>query len=164
MRSRHPFDVGTIHSICVERHFDRGDKALGFIPNQDQTSSRTVQGGKARANIRQSNAASLAATSAKTNYITGFDLSGGGATAASVIEVTVTGLASGAGTTLKYEVAIAAGVTAPAFGTAATNAVYSIRFPQPLPASATNTAITVTCPSFGAGNTNASVCVYGYQK
>ena len=112
----------------------------------------------------QSNAASLAATSAKTNYITGFDLSGGGAPAASVIEVTVTGLASGAGTTLKYEVAIAAGVTAPAFGTAATNAVYSIRFPQPLPASATNTAITVTCPSFGAGNTNASVCVYGYQK
>jgi hypothetical protein len=112
----------------------------------------------------QSNAASLAATSGRTNYITGFDITGGGATAASVIEVSVTGLSTAAGSTLKYEVAIAAGVTAPAFGTAATNAVYSVRYPVALPASGTNTAITVTCPSFGAGNTNASVIVYGYLK
>ena len=41
---------------------------------------------------------------------------------------------------------------------------FSVRFPQPLPASAVNTAITVTVPSFGAGNTNAAVVVYGFMK
>ncbi len=114
----------------------------------------------------QSNAAALTATTGRTQYITGFDISGSGATAASVIEVTVTGLATSAGGTLKYEVPILAGVTAPAFGSSTTNgpSLYSVRFPVPLPASATNTAITVTCPSFGSGNTNASVCVYGYLK
>jgi hypothetical protein len=105
----------------------------------------------------QSNAATLAATAAKTNFLEGFDVSGGGATAASVIEVSITGLAAG---TLKYELNILAGVTGPMNAQGG----FSVRFPQPLPASAVNTAITVTVPSFGAGNTNASVVCYGFQK
>jgi hypothetical protein len=105
----------------------------------------------------QSNAASLAATAAKTNFLEGFDITGGGATAASVIEVSVTGLAAG---TLKYELNILAGVTGPMNAQGG----FSVRFPQPLPASGVNTAITVTVPSLGAGNTNAAVVAYGFQK
>jgi hypothetical protein len=105
----------------------------------------------------QSNAASLAATANRTNYLEGFDITGGGATAASVIEVSVTGLAAG---TLKYELNILAGATGPMNAQGG----FSVRFPQPLPASAVNTAITVTVPSFGAGNTNAAVVVYGFMK
>jgi hypothetical protein len=105
----------------------------------------------------QSNAASIAAVAGKMNYLTGFDVTGGGATAASVVEVSVTGLAAG---TLKYEMNVLAGVTGPVN---AQGGLF-IRFPDPLPASAPNTAITVTCPSLGSGNTNASVVAYGYTK
>ena len=109
------------------------------------------------AGAAQSNAAALAAVAGKTTYIEGFDITGGGATAASVIEVTVTGLAAG---TLKFEMNILAGAAGPVN---AQGGLFT-RFPQPLPASAVNTAITVTAPSFGAGNTNAAVVAYGYQK
>ena len=105
----------------------------------------------------QSNAASLPATANRTQYLEGFDITGGGATAASVIEVSVTGLAAG---TLKYELNILAGVTGPMNAQGG----FSVRFPQPLPASGVNTAITVTVPSFGAGNTNAAVVCYGFMK
>jgi hypothetical protein len=33
-----------------------------------------------------------------------------------------------------------------------------------IPASADNTAITVTVPSFGAGNTHAAVAAWGYRE
>jgi hypothetical protein len=38
-----------------------------------------------------------------------------------------------------------------------------ITFNPPLPASADNTAIVLTLPSLGAGNTNAAVNVWGFQ-
>lgn len=97
---------------------------------------------------------SLAAAAGKTNFITGFDVTGAGATAASVIQVTVSGLKAG---TLTFEMAIPAGVTAPV-------TPLQVRFPYPLVASAQNTAITLTVPSFGAGNTNASANLYGFQR
>ena len=103
----------------------------------------------------QSNAAALPATAGRTQYLEGFDVTGGGATAASIIEVSVTGLAGG---TLKFEMNVLAGVTGPVN---AQGGLF-IRFPEPLPASALNSAITVTVPSFGAGNTNASVVAYGF--
>ena len=111
------------------------------------------------AGAAQQNATSLPAVAGKTTYITGFDVTGGGATAASIIEITVTGLATSAGGTLKFEMNVAAGVTA------SVNAQggLTVTFPDPLPASAPNTQITVTVPSFGAGNTNADVSVYGIQ-
>ena len=43
----------------------------------------------------QSNAAALPATANRTQYLEGFDITGGGATAASVIEISITGLAAG---------------------------------------------------------------------
>jgi hypothetical protein len=103
----------------------------------------------------QSNAATLAGATGQYTYIEGFDISGAGATAATVVEVTTTGLSNN----LKFEVPVAAGVTAPFI----TNVpVYSVRFPTPIPSSATNTNIVVTLPSFGGGNTNASITVYGF--
>ena len=99
--------------------------------------------------------ATLAAPSnGTTNYLSGFQVTGAGATGASVILVTVTGLSVG---TLTYALAIPAGVSV-----AVTPLV--VNFMPPLPASASNTAIVVNVPSFGAGNTNAAVCAVGYQQ
>ncbi len=104
----------------------------------------------------QTNTATIPAVAGKTAYIEGFDLGGGGATAASVIAVTVTGILNG---TLTYNVAIIAGATLAAFSG---GAILSVRFPTPLPASGLNTAIAVVVPSYGAGNTAASVVAYGF--
>jgi hypothetical protein len=106
----------------------------------------------------QSNTATLTGVAGEYTYIEGFDLTGGGATAASIIEVTTTGIN---GSLPKFEVAIAAGVTAPAFSTTGSY-TWSIRFPTPLRSTATNTNITVVVPSYGSGNTNASVIAYGF--
>src|SRR5436305_11317599 len=124
------------------------------ITNIDNTFTPVVAGASGAA---QSNAPVLAAVAGKTNYLEGFDITGGGATAASVIEVSVTGLSGG---TLKFELNILAGVTGPMNAQGG----FSIRFPEPLPASGLNTAITVTVPSFGSGNTNASVVAYGFTR
>jgi hypothetical protein len=104
----------------------------------------------------QSNAATLTGSVGRMTYIEGFDITGGGATAASVIEVSTSGLTNN----LKWEFNVLAGVTGPMN---AQNGCY-VRFPTPIPASATNTNITVTVPSFGAGNTNAAVTVYGFTQ
>lgn len=98
----------------------------------------------------------LAGVSGKTTYITGFDLSGTGATGASTITVTVTGLTN----TLSFFITIPAGVGTAVF---ANQDVLQIRFPMPIPASGLNTAIVVNVPSYGTGNTNAGAAAYGYQ-
>ncbi len=97
--------------------------------------------------------ATMPAVANKTNYIEGFDVTGTGATAASAVNVTVTGLAN----TLNFTIGVPAGV---AVDLGANR--LSIRFPTPIPASAVNTAINVVVPSFGAGNTNASATIYGF--
>jgi hypothetical protein len=99
-------------------------------------------------------AATLAAVAAKTNYITGFTITAAGATAASVVTATVTGLLGG---TQSFTFSVPAGATV-----GATPLLYN--FIPPHPASAVNTAITVTLPALGAGNTNAAVNVRGIQK
>jgi hypothetical protein len=97
--------------------------------------------------------ATLPGVAGKTTYITGFDITGAGATAGSAILITVTGVAGG---TLTYVLDVPTGATA-------AMAPYQVRFPYPLPASAVNTPIVVNVPSFGAGNTNAAVVAYGFQ-
>lgn len=97
--------------------------------------------------------AAIPATAGQFSYLNGFDFTGSGATGASIVDLTVTD-----GTwTLHYEVTVPAGVT-----TAVTP--LSIRFPTPLKSSAVNTAITVSCPSLGAGSTNAAVNALGYTS
>jgi hypothetical protein len=39
-----------------------------------------------------------------------------------------------------------------------------VNFELAVPSSAANTAIVITCPAGGAGNTNASVSAWGYQQ
>lgn len=95
--------------------------------------------------------ATLPAVAGKTNYLSGINLNGSGATAASVVEATITGLSGG---TLVVTVAVPAGVTA------ALTPV-NITFNPPLPASAPDTAIVVTLPALGAGNTNAVANAWG---
>lgn len=117
-----------------------------------------VNGSASRTNASSGNVAAatatatLAAVAAKTNYITGWDVNAGGATAASIVSCTVTGLAGGTET---RALPVVAGVTAP-------NTPLVVRYPAPIPASAVNVAIVVSCPTLGAGNTNATVNAYGF--
>jgi len=94
--------------------------------------------------------ATLAAAAGTRTRISGFSVTGSGATGASRVVVTVTGLTD----TLSFVMTIPAGVTL---------AVVELKchFDPPLPASADNTAIVVNVPSFGAGNTNAAVAAWG---
>ena len=96
--------------------------------------------------------AMLAAAANKTTYISGFSITGSGATAASVVTATV----SDGTWTLSYTIAVASGVSA-------ANQPLIVTFDPPLPASAVDTTITVTCPSLGSGNTNNVVNAQGYQ-
>jgi hypothetical protein len=96
--------------------------------------------------------ATLAADATKFTYITGFDVTGSGATAGLPVVVTVAGLAGGS-ITYTYTAAIGALVA---------NQPLSIRFPNPMTSSAINTAITVTCAALGIGSTNNVVNAFGF--
>ncbi len=97
-----------------------------------------------------------AVVGAKT-YLSGFHVTAGGATAASMINVTVTGLQAG---TLAYEVLVPA-------GTGNTNSSvlnFEVKLPIDLPTNAVNSAVTISVPSPGAGNTNVAVVAYGFSR
>jgi hypothetical protein len=89
----------------------------------------------------------------KRSYITGFEVTGSGATAALPVIVTVTGISGG---TMSYIYSAAAGVLVE-------NTPLIVEFTEPIPSSANNTAIVVSCPALGAGNTNNAVVVHGYH-
>jgi hypothetical protein len=99
-------------------------------------------------------APAIAAVAGKLNYITGFDVTGTGATTALALVVTVTGPTN----TLNYSLLVPSGVLVDL----GVNRL-SVRFPQPIPASAQNTAITLNIPNFGSGNTQSSGAIYGFQ-
>ena len=99
-------------------------------------------------------AATLPAVAGKTTYITGFTATAAGATAASVAELTVGGLGGG---TQTFIFVFPAGVTVQA-------TTLNVKFEPPLPASAADTAIVVTLPAGGSGNTNAAVVATGFQQ
>ncbi len=97
--------------------------------------------------------ATLPAVAGKQLFILGFNISGLGATVGVGVAPTVVGLVSG---TLTYSYAAVTGATLP-------NSPLAVGFgAQGFPASAPNTAIVVSCPSLGAGNTANSVNVWGY--
>ena len=98
--------------------------------------------------------ATLVGAAGVTNYLSGLAITGSGATAASVVTATVTGLADG---TLDFTVPVPAGVDL-----GITPLI--IPFNPPLPASAADTKVTVTLPALGAGNTNAAVSAWGFQQ
>lgn len=138
---------------------------LQFTPSASGatvTSGRLTPVAFSSGNVAAASAvATLPATAGLTTYIEGFDLMGLGATGTSEIAVTVTGLQTQTGT-LTFNVNIPAGATTQ-INAASPNGCYSFRFPSPIPASAPNTAIVVTAPTFGAGNLQACVTAYGFQ-
>jgi hypothetical protein len=97
-------------------------------------------------------AATLTGTATTTVYITGFEITGSGATTGLPVTVTVAGLLGG---TIQYTYVFVAGVLLP-------NTPLLARFQPPLPAAAVNTAIVVTCPASGAGGTNNTVVAHGF--
>lgn len=136
-----------------------------FMPGSAQTSmgaGRLVPVGNSSGDVAAASAvATLPAASGLTTYIEGFDVTGAGATGASVVPVTVTGLQTQTGT-LTFDVVVPAGATV-AIGGTGTPGIVSFRFPTPIPASATNTTIVVTATTFGSGNLHACVTAYGFQ-
>lgn len=107
-----------------------------------------ASGNKANASA----AATLTPTALTTAFITGFEVTGSGATAGLPVTVTVAGLLGG---TASYTYTFAVGVLVP-------NQPLVVQFAPALPASAVNTAIVVTCPASGAGGTNNAVVAHGY--
>jgi hypothetical protein len=98
--------------------------------------------------------ATLAAAAGKTTFICGFTMTSAGSTAAAVVSPTVVGTLGG---TMTYTYASVAGATL-------ANLPLQNGFTPCVPASAANTAIVVTLPSLGAGNTNATAVAWGFQQ
>lgn len=99
-------------------------------------------------------APTLAAAVGATCYVQGFTIDGLGATTALVVAVTLVGLLGG---TMTYRLAVPAGV-----GVVIPRIF--IEFDRPIPASATNVAIVLNVPAFGAGNTQAQAQIHGFRK
>lgn len=100
-------------------------------------------------------AASLPADANQFNYLTGFEITGCGATGASVVDVTLSGLAGGI--SMIFKLVVPAGATT-------AHAGLSKRFDPPLKGNAKNTAITISCPSLGAGNLHNVAHIFGFKK
>lgn len=98
--------------------------------------------------------ATLTGTATTTVYLTGFEVTGSGATAGLPVTVTVAGLLGG---TRSYTYVFAVGALV-------ANQSLIVDFQTPLPASAVNTAIVVTCPASGAGGTNNTVVAHGFYQ
>lgn len=87
------------------------------------------------------------------NWVTGFSITGLGATLGSGVVATLSGLAGGG---LSYASSVVSGVL---LG----NPGLFVTFPQPIPASAANTAISLAMPALGAGNTSSVVNLHGFK-
>ena len=99
-------------------------------------------------------AATLTGTATTTVYLAGFEVTGSGATAGLPVTVTVAGLLGGS-RLYTYSFAVGALVG---------NVPLIVEFDPPLPASAVNTAISVTCPASGLGGTNNTVVAHGFYR
>lgn len=97
--------------------------------------------------------ATMAGAASVTNYVTGIEITYAGATGASNVVATLDGLLGG---TISFICVVPAGVTTQGES-------ILLRFDHPLPASAANTAITLTLPALGAGNTHACVNIHGFR-
>lgn len=98
--------------------------------------------------------ASIAAVASQMSWVTGFILTAAGATAAANVNATLAGVTGG---TLTFTFVFPAGATV-----AATPLV--VNFPNPIPSTAVNTAITVSLPAGGIGNLNASATIFGFRS
>lgn len=97
--------------------------------------------------------ATLAKADEEVVYITGFQVTGAGATAGANVAVTVAGIIGGTRTFI-YSAAA---------GAAVANQPLVVTFDPPLPASGENVDIVVTCPALGTGNTHNAVTAQGFR-
>jgi hypothetical protein len=141
-------DVGNgLRPEVVLKNSDGSDPVLGLPAGA--TSVNATSGVQANATAT----ASMPAVASKRNYITGFEITGSGATAAAAVTATLTGLMGGA--TMNYAVTAVAGA-------ALANPSLIVSFPIPIPASAVNTAIDLSVPALGAGNTRSMANIHGF--
>lgn len=156
-RSRHGY-TGVYNATTITLSDEEG--AAVALDVNGNIRINPIPGGATRTTSSSGNVAAASAvatlTSAvgRTMFITGFEVTGAGATAGAVVNVTVTGTIGG---TMTYTYTAATGATV-------ANTPLIVEFPLPIPASATNTNIVVTCPSLGAGNTNNTVVAHGYLQ
>jgi hypothetical protein len=134
---------------CIITAWHVRESAGGTLPANPQTDVDASSATAAAANN-----VTLPGVAGATTFITGFEITGDGATAGSIIAVTVTGILGG---TKTYFVTIPTGA-----GVAIAPLI--VEFVRPIPASGLNTAIVVNVPSFGVGNTNAAVTAHGFQQ
>lgn len=120
----------------------------GFGYPEDATPLHTGSGVVANAAAT----ATLAAVASQTNYLTGFEITAGGATAAAIVTATITGLLGG---TRSYIFGVPAGAAVIA------NPLV-VQFAKPIPASAANTAIVLNVPALGAGNLACTAIAHGF--
>lgn len=106
-------------------------------------------------NVGHANAVAVlaAAPFGHTTYITSVVCMATGANSAAVVNLTVSGIITGTET---FPFVFPAGVTTPA-------SPFSAKFDPPMPASGPASAITVTLPDGGVGNTNAVCNASGFQ-
>ena len=97
--------------------------------------------------------ATLPAAVGKRTYVTGIQVTGGGATAATIVAASITGLLGGQ---INYSIGVSAVPLA-------TNTPLIVQFNPPLLASALNSAIALSTAAYGAGNTSAQVVIQGFQ-
>lgn len=136
-------------------HADKGSRSADLVATVETApyaigATPRIAGSGNVANA--SAAATLTPTATTTAYISGFEVTGAGATAGAAVTVTVVGLLGG---TRSYTYTFATGA-------AVGNPPLVVPFNPPLPASAINTAIVVTCPASGAGGTNNTVVAHGF--
>lgn len=121
----------------------------GWSLRESQGASSASSSGGAQANN-----SSIAAQVGSVALCSGFEITGGGATAALEVVATLTGVVGGP---LSYVISVPVGATV------GINPL-AVAFSPPLVASAANQAITINVPTFGAGNTNAASVIHGgYQ-
>lgn len=99
-------------------------------------------------------AATLPAVAGKTNYVTGFVVSGSGATAGLPVTVTLAGVAGG---TMSFTYCAAVGALV-------ANQPLIVPFPEPIAATGPGVAVTLSCPALGAGNTNNTATLFGFTQ
>lgn len=96
----------------------------------------------------------VAGGAGKRTWVSKIVVTGGGATAAGLVSLAVSGLTGG---TRTYTLGVPAGVTVGV-------TPFVLDFGDGFPASADNTAIVATLDAFGAGNTAARVNMFGYVR
>ena len=150
----------SILAFVIGATFDYSTHA-GQVSGVPNTQDVTIAGAPYTPVVAQATGANSVATATmpavvgKTNYITGFEITGLGATAAG--SMNCAGYLQGANVNFNYVIAIPAGVLV-----GITPVI--VEFTVPLSSGTQNSVIQMSCPAAGAGNTLIQVVVHGYAQ